>query len=83
MANAATSCSSTELARFRLLGATNPTFFGLYARRRMEMFGATRDDFALWWLDTSRVEAQRLIESVNGKPVDLEGARAYLLGIAF
>ena len=32
--------------RFRLLGATNPTYFGLYARRRMELFGATRDDFA-------------------------------------
>jgi acetyl-CoA acetyltransferase len=32
--------------RFRLLGATNPTYFGLYARRRMEMFGATREDFA-------------------------------------
>lgn len=32
--------------RFRLLGATNPTYFGLYARRRMEMYGATRDDFA-------------------------------------
>ena len=27
--------------RFRLLGATNPTYFALYARRRMEMFGAT------------------------------------------
>ncbi|MGQ0825465.1 MAG: lipid-transfer protein [Actinomycetota bacterium] len=33
--------------RFRLLGATNPTYFGLYARRRMELFGATREDFAL------------------------------------
>src|SRR3974390_815875 len=32
--------------RFRLLGATNPTYFGLYARRRMEMYGATREDFA-------------------------------------
>lgn len=32
--------------RFRLLGATNPTYFGLYARRRMEMFGATPEDFA-------------------------------------
>ncbi len=32
--------------RFRLLGATNPTYFGFYARRRMELFGATRDDFA-------------------------------------
>ena len=32
--------------RFRLLGATNPTYFALYARRRMELFGATQDDFA-------------------------------------
>lgn len=32
--------------RFRLLGATNPTYFALYARRRMELFGATREDFA-------------------------------------
>ncbi len=32
--------------RFRLLGATNPTYFGLYARRRMEMYGATQADFA-------------------------------------
>ena len=27
--------------RFRLLGATNPIYFGLYARRRMELYGAT------------------------------------------
>jgi acetyl-CoA acetyltransferase len=32
--------------RFRLLGATNPTYFGLLARRRMETSGATREDFA-------------------------------------
>jgi acetyl-CoA acetyltransferase len=32
--------------RFRLLGATNPTYFGMYARRRMELHGATQDDFA-------------------------------------
>jgi acetyl-CoA acetyltransferase len=32
--------------RFRLLGATNPAYFALYARRRMELFGATREDFA-------------------------------------
>jgi len=32
--------------RFRLLGATNPTYFALYARRRMERYGATVDDFA-------------------------------------
>ena len=32
--------------RFRLLGATNPTYFGLYARRRMDLYGATPNDFA-------------------------------------
>jgi acetyl-CoA acetyltransferase len=32
--------------RFRLLGATNPTYFALYARRRMELYGATPADFA-------------------------------------
>jgi acetyl-CoA acetyltransferase len=32
--------------RFRLLGATNPTYFALYARRRMELYGATDRDFA-------------------------------------
>ncbi len=32
--------------RFRLLGAANPTYFGLYARRRMELYGATEKDFA-------------------------------------
>jgi len=32
--------------RFRLLGATNPTYFALYARRRMERYGATMADFA-------------------------------------
>lgn len=32
--------------RFRLLGATNPTYFGLYARRRMAVGGATENDFA-------------------------------------
>src|SRR5215207_7385418 len=32
--------------RFRLLGATNPTYFALYARRRMDLYGATDSDFA-------------------------------------
>ena len=32
--------------RFRLLGATNPTYFALYARRRMDLYGATHADFA-------------------------------------
>src|SRR5919112_892781 len=32
--------------RFHLLGATNPTYFALYARRRMALHGATVEDFA-------------------------------------
>ncbi|MEU2793736.1 lipid-transfer protein [Streptomyces sp. NPDC007100] len=32
--------------RFRLLGAANPAYFGLYARRRMALYGDTTDDFA-------------------------------------
>ncbi|MFH9394915.1 lipid-transfer protein [Streptomyces sp. NPDC017556] len=33
--------------RFRVLGATNPAYFGLYARRRMALYGDTQEDFAL------------------------------------
>ncbi|MFG2619497.1 lipid-transfer protein [Streptomyces sp. NPDC048507] len=32
--------------RFRILGATNPAYFALYARRRMALYGDTGDDFA-------------------------------------
>ena len=32
--------------RFHLLGATNPVYFALYARRRMDVYGATVEDFA-------------------------------------
>ncbi len=35
-----------DWVRFRL-GITNPSYFALYARRRMEMYGDTQDDFAL------------------------------------
>lgn len=38
--------SDPDWLRFRLLGATNPIYFGLYARRRMELYGATETDFA-------------------------------------
>jgi acetyl-CoA acetyltransferase len=40
--------------RFRLLGATNPTYFGLYARRRMALYGATDEDFAQVKVKNSR-----------------------------
>ena len=32
--------------RFHVLGATNPTYFGLYAQRRKAVYGATDEDFA-------------------------------------
>jgi acetyl-CoA acetyltransferase len=32
--------------RFHLLGATNPVYFALMARRRMDLYGATSEDFA-------------------------------------
>lgn len=32
--------------RFRVLGAANPAYFGLYARRRMALHGDTPEDFA-------------------------------------
>ncbi|HUY86106.1 MAG TPA: beta-ketoacyl synthase N-terminal-like domain-containing protein, partial [Acidimicrobiales bacterium] len=32
--------------RFHLMGATNPTYFALYARRRMALYGDTEVDFA-------------------------------------
>jgi len=32
--------------RFHIQGITNPTYFGLYARRRMDVYGATQQDFA-------------------------------------
>ncbi|MFC4611029.1 lipid-transfer protein [Streptomyces maoxianensis] len=33
--------------RFRVLGATNPAYFALYARRRIALYGESAEDFAL------------------------------------
>ncbi|MGZ4796856.1 MAG: lipid-transfer protein, partial [Acidimicrobiia bacterium] len=64
--------------RFRLLGATNPTYFGLYARRRMELFGATEDDFAAVKVKNARhgfenpnarFRKEVTIDDVNASPV--------------
>jgi uncharacterized protein YcaQ len=50
------------------------------ARRYLGAYGpATRDDFALWWQGTTRVQAQRLFESLDAREVDLAGTRAWLL----
>ena len=40
--------------RFHVLGATNPTYFALYARRRMELYGATTKDFSAVKVKNSR-----------------------------
>lgn len=40
--------------RFHLLGATNPVFFALNARRRMDVYGATAEDFAQVKVKNSR-----------------------------
>jgi acetyl-CoA acetyltransferase len=40
--------------RFHVLGATNPTYFALYARRRMEAYGASPKDFAAVKVKNSR-----------------------------
>ncbi len=44
--NAGVRGDDPDWLRFRLLGATNPTYFALYARHRIEAYGATTDDFA-------------------------------------
>ena len=38
--------NDADWLRFRLVGATNPTYFALYARRRMELYGETERDWA-------------------------------------
>jgi acetyl-CoA acetyltransferase len=45
--NAGERWDDPDWLRFRLIGATNPAYFGLYARRRMDLFGASPADFAL------------------------------------
>jgi len=40
--------------RFHLLGATNPVYFALFARRRMDLYGATAEDFAMVKVKNSR-----------------------------
>lgn len=44
--NAGERWDDPDWLRFRLLGMTNPAYFALYARRRMDLFGATQEDFA-------------------------------------
>lgn len=44
--NAGERWNDPDWLRFRLLGMTNPAYFAMYARRRMDLYGATSQDFA-------------------------------------
>ena len=44
--NAGERWDDPDWLRFRLVGMTNPGYFALYARRRMDLYGATSEDFA-------------------------------------
>ena len=44
--NAGERYDDPDWLRFRLLGMTNPAYFALYARRRIDLYGATPEDFA-------------------------------------
>ena len=64
--------------RFRLLGATNPTYFALAARRRMDLYGATSEDFAKVKVKNSnngltnpyaRYQKAYTVEDVLGSPM--------------
>lgn len=44
--NAGERWDDPDWLRFRMLGMTNPAYFALYARRRMDLYGATPEDFA-------------------------------------
>lgn len=44
--NAGERWEDPDWLRFRLLGMTNPAYFALYARRRMDLYGARSEDFA-------------------------------------
>jgi acetyl-CoA acetyltransferase len=52
--NAGERWDDPDWLRFRLLGMTNPAYFALYARRRMDLYGATTDDFAAVKVKNSR-----------------------------
>ena len=68
----------TDWLRFHMVGATNPVYFGLHARRRMELYGATQEDFALVKVKNSkhavfnenaRFNKEYSVEDVYSSPV--------------
>ncbi len=52
--NAGERWDDPDWLRFRLLGMTNPAYFAMSARRRMDLHGATAEDFAAVKVKNSR-----------------------------
>lgn len=52
--NAGERWDDPDWLRFRLVGMTNPAYFAMYARRRMDLYGATPEDFAQVKVKNSR-----------------------------
>lgn len=52
--NAGERWDDPDWLRFRLVGMTNPAYFAMYARRRMDLYGATAEDFAQVKVKNSR-----------------------------
>ncbi|HUE58859.1 MAG TPA: lipid-transfer protein, partial [Acidimicrobiales bacterium] len=52
--NAGERWDDPDWLRFKLIGATNPAYFGLYARRRIDLYGASPADFAAVKVKNSR-----------------------------
>jgi acetyl-CoA acetyltransferase len=84
--NAGERWDDPDWLRFRLLGATNPTYFALYARRRMELFGATDEDFAAVKVKNSRhgltnanarYKKEFSLEEVLGSPMVADPLRLF------
>jgi acetyl-CoA acetyltransferase len=61
--NAGERWDDPDWLRFRLLGMTNPAYFALYARRRMDLYGATPEDFAAVKVKNAR----HGLENVNAR----------------
>ena len=71
--------------RFHLIGATNPVYFALLARRRMDLYGATLEDFAAVKVKNARHGLQNpnaryrkeiSVEDVLASPVVVRSAAA-------
>jgi acetyl-CoA acetyltransferase len=76
--NAGERWDDPDWLRFRLLGMTNPAYFALYARRRMDLYGATPEDFAAVKVKNARhglanpnarYRKEVTVEDVLGSPV--------------